>query len=50
MERRLSDLQHHHNEDIVLHAGRALAALQPSVGMGTPRTRGNADLIEVLQL
>lgn len=49
-EKRLYELQHHQNEDIVVHSGRALAALQPSVRGDTPRTRSDTDLIEVLQL
>ena len=50
MERRLTELQHHKNENIAWNAERALVALQPSVDGETPRTRENADLIEVLQL
>ena len=34
----------------MVHSGRALAALQPSVRGDTPRTRSDTDLIEVLQL
>lgn len=49
-EKRLSQLQLHRNEDIVLHAKRALAALQPTEGEDTTRTPGNDDLIDVLQL
>ena len=50
MELRLKELQHHENENIAWHAERALAALQPSVGGETPRTREKIDLIELLQL
>ena len=50
MERKLTELQHHQNETIAWHAERALVALQPYAGGETPRARGNADIIEVLQL
>ena len=50
MKLRLEELQHNENENNAWHAEKALAALKPSFGGETPRTREKIDLIVLLQL